>query len=124
MGQAIPTQHPAVVLRSHDTHLRILLAIAMIAVVGLTVAVVILAGDDGPGTSATPAAGRSESAATVLRVPASRGTWGTALRVAPQPTGTRYDGGPDEGTRGNLATQPPNTRADGGPEEGSRGPSH
>ena len=43
MGQAIPTQHPAVVLRSHYTHLRILLAIAMIAVIGLSVAVVVLA---------------------------------------------------------------------------------
>ena len=106
MGQAIPTQHPAVVLRSHYTHLRILLAIAMIAVIGLSVAVVVLAGV--PGTSATTAAGRGEPAATV--------------QVVPPPTGQRYDGGPDEGTRGIVATQPPNTRNDGGPEEGSRGP--
>jgi hypothetical protein len=98
MGQAIPTQHPAVVLRSHYTHLRILLAVAMTAVIGLSIAVAILAG----------AADRSESAGTVLVVPA--------------PTGQRYDGGPDEGTRGIVAL--PSTRYDGGPDEGSRGPGH
>ena len=45
MGHAIPTQQPAVVLRSHFDHLRALLAITLVAVVGLTVAVVILAND-------------------------------------------------------------------------------
>jgi hypothetical protein len=125
MGQAIPTQHPAVVLRSHYTHLRILLAIAMIAVVGLTVAVVILAGSDGARTSATPAAGnRSDSPATTLRVPAPRGHGAQVpdLRTAPLPDGWRFDGGPNEGTRGIIAAPAPNTRNDGGPEEGSRGP--
>ena len=43
MGNAIPARHPAVVLRSHYRQLRALLAIAMVAVVGLTAAVVILA---------------------------------------------------------------------------------
>jgi hypothetical protein len=47
MPQTVPTQHPAVVLRTHYRQLRALLAIAMIAVVGLTVAVVILATDGG-----------------------------------------------------------------------------
>jgi hypothetical protein len=46
MGQTISTQHPAVVLRSRYRQLRALLAVAMIAVIGLTVAVVILADDD------------------------------------------------------------------------------
>jgi hypothetical protein len=46
MSQPLPTQHPAVVLRSHYRHLRAQLAIAMIAVVGLAGAVVILATDD------------------------------------------------------------------------------
>ena len=46
MGQAIPTQHPAVVLRSHYNHLRTLLAVAMIAIAGLTAAVVIVATND------------------------------------------------------------------------------
>jgi hypothetical protein len=59
MSQPLPTQHPAVVLRSHYQHLRALLAIAMIAVVGLTGAVVILATDDGV-TSARSASPVSE----------------------------------------------------------------
>ena len=36
MGNAVPTQHPAVVLRSHFNQLRALLAVALIAVIGLT----------------------------------------------------------------------------------------
>jgi hypothetical protein len=40
------------------------------------------------------------------------------------PPGTRFDGGPDEGTRGIQVTPPaPGTRFDGGPDEGTRGPS-
>jgi hypothetical protein len=57
MAQAVPSQHPAVVLRSHYVHLRALLAVAMVAVVGLTVAVVILATHDeaaGTASIATP----------------------------------------------------------------------
>jgi hypothetical protein len=98
MGQAIPRQHPAVVLRSHYNHLRALLAVAMIAVVGLTAAVVILANDDDRDTSA-----------------------GTATQVsAPSPAaGTRYDGGPEEGTRGVAPGRQPGVRYDGGPEEGT-----
>ena len=116
MGQAIPTQHPAVVLRSHYTHLRTLLAIAMIAVVGLGVAVAILATDDGSGTSAgSAAATRSESVRTVHEAPAA------GLRVGPAAAGRRYDGGPEEGTRGAIG-ETPTARYDGGPEEGSRGP--
>jgi hypothetical protein len=98
MGQAIPRQHPAVVLRSHYQQLRALLAIAMIAVVGLTAAVVILATDDAPDTSA----GSATQAST------------------PSPAGsTRYDGGPEEGTRGAVAAHQPGVRYDGGPEEGT-----
>ena len=118
MGQAIPTQHPAVVLRSHYTHLRTLLAIAMVAVIGLSVAVAILAADNGSGTSAgTAAATRSEPVRTVREAPAAE------LRVGPAPAGRRYDGGPEEGTRGAI-TQTLTSRYDGGPDEGSRGPGH
>jgi hypothetical protein len=46
MSHTLPTQHPAVVLRSQYRHLRALLVIAMIAVIGLSVAVVILASED------------------------------------------------------------------------------
>ena len=115
MGQAIPTQHPAVVLRSHYAHLRTLLAIAMVAVVGLSVAVAILAADEGSGTSGTSAVTRSESAGTVPGAP------GADLRAVSPPDGRRYDGGPEEGTRGGVA-RAPTTRYDGGPDEGSRGP--
>jgi hypothetical protein len=98
MGKAIPAQHPAVVLRSHYRHLRALLAIAMIGVVGLTAAVVILATNEDRDTSA-----------------------GSATQVStPGPTAnTRYDGGPEEGSRSVVPTQPPSTRYDGGPEEGT-----
>ena len=98
MGKAIPTQHPAVVLRSHYMHLRALLAAAMIAVIGLTGAVVVLAIDDDRDTS-TP----------------------TATHVtAPNPAGsTRYDSGPEEGTRGALPAPQPGVRYDGGPDEGT-----
>jgi hypothetical protein len=59
MSQPLSTQHPAVVLRSHYRHLRALLSIAMIAVVGLSGAVVILATDDDV-TSASSASPVSE----------------------------------------------------------------
>ena len=105
MSHSISPQHPAVVLRSHYVHLRALLATAMIAIVGLTAAVVILATDDDRDTSA--------GSATQVRAPASTGS-------------TRYDGGPEEGTRGALSSAAPSTavpsaRYDGGPEEGTRG---
>jgi cell division protein FtsN len=99
MGQAIPRQHPAVVLRSHFNQLRALLAVAMVAIVGLTVAVVILANDDEVSTSSS-----------------------TTSVAAPVGT-TRADGGPEEGTRG-IVRQPTadaslGARMDHGPEEGT-----
>jgi hypothetical protein len=100
MGKIIPRQHPAVVLRSHHTYLRALLAVAMIAVVAVTAAIVIPTTDEHRDTNA-----------------------GSATQVsAAGPAGsTRYDGGPEEGTRGGVPAQPPSTRYDGGPEEGTRG---
>jgi hypothetical protein len=66
MGHAIPRQQPAVVLRSHFDHLRALLAVALVAVAGLTVAVVILAND-------SDQVGRTSAAGPVnLRAPLSR----------------------------------------------------
>jgi hypothetical protein len=85
MGKAIPAQHPAVVLRSHYRQLRALLAVAMIAVVGLTAAIVILATDNESDTSAGSATQTS----------------------APAPVGsTRYDGGPEEGSAGVSTSLP------------------
>ena len=80
MSQSITSQHPAVVLRSHYVHMRAVLAIAMIAVVGLAVAVVILA----------TAASSSTSVSAASPVAAS----------PPASPNVRYDGGPEEGTRG------------------------
>jgi hypothetical protein len=132
MGQAVAKQHPAVVLRSHYTQLRALLAIAMIAVVGLTATVVILSVDKGD-ESATPARAKSgltpqekrwaeyDEAIRSLTPEQLAAAFGTRS-VAPS---TRYDGGPEEGTRGPLTKPSPSTsRYDGGPEEGSRGPGH
>lgn len=104
MGQPIPAQHPSVVLRSHFKLVQALLAIAMAAVLALTAAVVILVNDEdqlGAATKATP-----------------------VVQQQPQtPAGTRFDGGPEEGTRGAVATpQASGTRFDGGPDEGTRGP--
>jgi hypothetical protein len=98
MGQAVPTQHPAVVLRSHFNQLRALLAVALIAVIGLTVAVVILASTDqqlSDTSSAAPighlnygefnpATGRPQSA------PLPR------TQAQPASPATRPDGGPEE----------------------------
>jgi hypothetical protein len=55
MSHTVPTQHPPVVLRSTHQRLRALLAIATIAIVGLTVAVVVLAINNGGSTTASPA---------------------------------------------------------------------
>ena len=48
MSNTVPNQHPAVVLRSHYRQLRSLLAIALVALVGLSTTVVVVAIDDGP----------------------------------------------------------------------------
>ena len=104
MGQPIPAQHPSVVLRSHFKLVKALLAIAMVALLALAAAVVILVNDEDQLSSATKA------------TPAVQ-------QQAQTPAGTRFDGGPNEGTRG-LASQaqvPAGTRFDGGPDEGTRG---
>ena len=101
MGQPIPSQHPSVVLRSHYKAVRTLLAIAMAALIALAAAVVILANDDDKTISTAQPSAQQQTL----------------------PSGTRFDGGPDEGTRGPQAYAPPaGTRFDGGPDEGSRGP--
>jgi hypothetical protein len=95
MAQAVPTQHPAVVLRSHYMQLRALLVVTMIAVVGLTVAVVILATDDGK---------------TVLTVDAPAS--GSAVAAEGQGA-VRSDGGPEESAVAAAVVTPPSA----GPDE-------
>jgi ABC-type lipoprotein release transport system permease subunit len=55
MSNTVQAQHPAVVLRSSYQLVRTLLAIATIAILGLTVAVVVLAINNGTSASASPA---------------------------------------------------------------------
>jgi hypothetical protein len=105
MGQVIPKQHPSVVLRSHFNAVRALLAVALVAVCALAAVVVIQANDDNDATIAPKAAAVEQQQQQAL------------------PAGTRFDGGPDEGTRGPQAyPAAPGTRFDGGPDEGTRGP--
>ena len=123
MGEAIPRQHPAVVLRSHFNQLRALLVVALIAVAGLTAAVVILANDSDEvsGTSsAKPIESINYGSGYV-----NPSTGYPSATIRPDSPGTRYDGGPEEGTRGVVPARTPNVdaspgaRYDGGPEEGS-----
>jgi hypothetical protein len=122
MNQAISTQHPAVVLRSRYQQLRALLAVAMIAVVGLTAAVVVLAIQDDSNTiirsasqTSAPSAGaiRSDGGPEESAVAATLGPQTTAAgpsestiaaavgsREAPAPTTT----GPDESTVANAVS--------------------
>jgi hypothetical protein len=111
MGQPFPTQHPAVVLRSHFKLVRNLLAVAMAALVALSAAVVILATDD------DAVSGKIAQPAELQALPNS------AVHSHPREAapGTRYDGGPEEGTRSIVVVpQAPAARYDGGPEEGTR----
>ena len=110
MGQVIPKQHPSVVLRSHFNAVRALLIAALVAICALGAALVIVATDDEEASIAPRSAPALQS--------------NPALQPDQTlPPGTRFDGGPDEGTRG-LQAPPvaPGTRFDGGPDEGTRGP--
>ena len=84
MNQTVPTQHPAVVLRSHYLHLRALLVIATVAVVGLTIAVVVLATTTNrsetiaaPSVRVTPPAVTARSGARLDHRGISSGTSGS-----------------------------------------------
>lgn len=95
MSQTLSTQHPAVVLRSHYQHVRALLAVAMIAVVGLTIALVIVASNS--GGSSTASVTRQASTPTVFNGGHEEGQAGSS---APIPPTVRYDGGLEEGIAG------------------------
>ncbi len=98
MGETFAGQHPGVVLRSQFDRLRTLVAIALVAVVGLTGAVAVVA-TDGDGVASPSAAGPIDSPRGPL--PAQLGNT------------------PDEpGTHGPLPARLPNT----GDEPGTHGP--
>ena len=72
MGQVIPRQHPAVVLKSHYKAIRALLAAALIAIVALAATVVILANDaDKPASSAPISAQAQPRSSSCPPAPAS-----------------------------------------------------
>jgi hypothetical protein len=80
-NSTIPAQHPAVVLRSQYRQLRSLLAVLVVAVVGLSTTVVVLTVDDQTATTAT-----------TTHVPTAQ--LGDPLQSRTQPT--REAGKPDE----------------------------
>ena len=92
MSHQISQQHPAVVLRSHYVHMRALLAIAMIAVVGLTITVVLLATRENSTASASSA----------TPVTSSLGTSGTSAGGGPIDPGYGYGGHPERGYRRDI----------------------
>lgn len=123
MSEMVPAQHPAVVLRAHYVQLRAVLAVALVAILGLTAAVVVLATNNGSSsTTASPAA----SASSALPASASAGATldHRGLKLQPSPT-TRYDGGPEEGTSGVFAAASLQSASpysyNGGHEEGIAG---
>jgi hypothetical protein len=129
MGQAIPRQHPAVVLRSHYKAVLAMLCVSLVAIVALSTALVIVANDDNEATIAAQPSAQPQTLPPGTRFDGGpdEGTRGiVGAQPAPLAPGTRFDGGPDEGTRGIVGAQPaplaPGTRFDGGPDEGTRGP--
>ena len=129
MGQPIPAQHPSVVLRSQFNLVRTLLILAMAALLACSAAVVILANDEDQVNSAAVSKSAPAVQPQTQSAPATRydggpeeGTRGLAAERQ-LPAGTRFDGGPEEGTRVVIASPPAAaSRYDGGPEEGTRGP--
>jgi hypothetical protein len=104
MSTTIQKQHPAVVLRSHYQHLRSLLAVALVALVGLSTAVVVLALDDNGVTTSTSSVNPIERSASRLGDP-----------FVARTTSTRQAGGPDESAvAAAIGSQPTPV---GGPDE-------
>jgi hypothetical protein len=100
MGQPIPAQHPSVVLRSQFNLVRALLAIAMVAVLALSAVVVILANDEDQVSGGAASARPIESINYGGFNPATGRPDAPAVQQQSQAAGTRFDGGPEEGTRG------------------------
>ena len=103
MGQAIPRRHPAVVLRSHNRQLKALLAILLVAIVGLGVTVAILATDD--EGSIEQAAQTAQPTLQTARPDESA----VAAAISPKPTVVRPD---ESAVAAAIATQPEVARPD------------
>jgi hypothetical protein len=133
MGHAIPRQQPAVVLRSDFNKLRALLAIALLAVAGLTVAVVILANDSdqvGSTSAAAPVNVRAPLPRPIESVddrdfsPATgRPEWMLPKWTPEKGTSSAREQDLRHLRAGGVTPTPavPGTRDGNGPEAGSRG---
>jgi hypothetical protein len=111
------------VLLRDQRRAKIIAAAAVTALAALLVTLVLVL--DG-GNS--PTVDTQQPAAQEAQEPSAQqlGAYPSAAVVPPsmQP-GTRYDGGPEEGTRGIGGSSTANPgRPDGGPEEGTVGPGH
>ena len=113
MGQTISTQHPAVVLRSRYRQLRALLAVAMIAVVGLAAAVVVLATDGRESVLAPPSQVSTASPVAAARSDGGPEESAVAVTVGAQPTVS----GPDESRTAATIGGDSGSTATGGPDE-------
>ncbi len=129
MGETFAGQHPGVVLRSQFDHLRALVAIALVAVVGLTVAVGVVATDE-DGVATPTAAEPIDSPRGPLPAqlgntrdePSTHGPLPARLPTTGDEPGTH---GPlpaqlgntrdEPGTHGPLPARLPTTGYDGGP---------
>ena len=125
MGQVIPRQHPAVVLRSQYKAVLAMLCVALVAIVALAATLVIVANDDDPDhglRSAERPAAADPAARHPLRRRPDEGTRGIqAAPPAELAPGTRFDGGPDEGTaaRSPTGSRTPRSSYQPAPDEGS-----
>lgn len=93
MGVAIPGQHPAVVLRSRFNKLRALLAVALIAVAGLTVAVVLVA-NDSDTVSSTSSTVKPVESINYADSYVNPSTGYPSVDLRPESRSSRYEGGP------------------------------
>jgi hypothetical protein len=107
MGQVIPRQHPAVVLKSSYDAVRALLAAALVAVAALAATVVIVTADTDTKVSVAPKSAQALPSGPTAARPAEpihyggfNPATGKPVQQETLPPGTRFDGGPDEGTRG------------------------
>jgi hypothetical protein len=116
-------------LRRDQRRAKLIALVAVSILTALLVALIlVLAGDDSPTSGTETSVPQATHQPSALQV----GPYPSAASVSPNMRpGTRYDGGPEEGTRGafiaptdgTLSVPPfPDTRYDGGPEEGTRAP--
>jgi hypothetical protein len=113
MSHTVPSQQPAVVLRSNYQHLRALLAIAVAVILGLTAAVVVLATNSNHVTLAGPttqlATHANPSAETGARLDRSGRNVTAAGRLANYPDAPRSSASTPQPSVANYPDAPPSS---------------